>query len=509
MLNRRKLGLGIAAAMATAGSGLAYEAYRGHNLRLSEEPSFASLDKEIPGRTSVIAVRADVPLDLIRTAANQAIPANYSFSGHGPDIGGTINPGGWNIVKKRVSVGTRYEGSVSRGELSMAGSGNTVVCSLPIRIQGKGGLRGDLARMLGLHAKSFRAALILRVRATIDINPDWSPAIVVVPELEWTDSPKVEIATRAWIDVRSHVEGPLRAQLDAMAAKVREAIPRDLIKHEIEKVWCSFSMPIAGAGAVQAWAHIVPIDIGTSGLKVGKDRLEVGVTLKAHTEISTEALPRMELPPLPALRRTPAEPGHLNLAVPIRVAYDAFRTALLAQVGNKEFSTPIGNGSSIAVIVRDVVVYPAGELLAIGVSFEATVPGRLFDANGKVFLTGKPIVENEGTLVRLTEIGFSRQLDNPLWTAASMILEGQIKKAIEQAARVDLAPEIAKRTAEIKAALTDAAKTHGLKVTIRDLKSGIDDIVPASKEIVMLVALDAGIDTELVALRAPKPGSST
>jgi len=507
MLNRRQLGLGIAAVMTTAGSGLAYEAYRAHNLRLSEEPALAGQAIEAPTRMTVLGVRADVPLDVIRSAANQAVPKNYSFSGNGPDIGGTVNLGGWNVVKFKVSVGTHYEGSVSRGEFAVTGSGNTVVAALPIRIEGKGGLRGDGARMLGLNAKNFRAALVIRVRATIDINPDWTPAVKIVPELEWTDSPKVEIATRAWVDIRHHVEKPMRDQLDAVATKIRESISPDMIKREVEKVWRIYSMPVTSIGGVQAWAHVVPVDVGTSGLTVAKDQLQLGVTLKAHTEVSTDASPRAELPPLPALKRSPVEPGHLNLGVPIRVGYDALRTAVLAEVANKEFSAPVGKDAKVSMIIKDVVMYPAGERIVVGLSFEANMPGRLFDATGKVFLTGKPVAENEGTLVRLTDVGFFRRLDNPVWGVASVLLEGEIKKAIEDGARIDLASEIAKRAAEIKAGLADPAKTHGVKVTVRDLKAGIDYIVPASKEIAMLIAVDAGIDTELVAL--PKPRKAT
>lgn len=509
MTNRRKFMLSGGAALVMAGSGLAYETYHQHNVLLSEEASRVAGDIKLPVRETMLALRADIPLSLIRNAASQAIPAEYRFGGNGPDVGGTINPGGWNIVKIDVKAGTRYEGTVRRvGDLTVSGSGHVVLVALPIEINGNGGFRGDGARMLGLHAKNFRASLIIRARVTIDINPDWTPAVTIVPELEWTENPKVEVVSRAWVDIRSHVEGPMRAQLEAMAAKIRSAIPVDVIKREVEKAWRVYSMPVGSAGLLTVWVHLVPIEIGTSGVVVTNDQIRVGVSLKARTEISTDATPKAELPPLPALSRMPAGPGRLSIAVPVRVDYELLRTAVLAEVGNKEFSAEITGGKA-TVTIKDAFVYPAGERIAIGLSFEARMSGRLLDVKGKLFLTGKPVVEHEGTVVQLVDVGFTRQLNNPLWNIVSVIFEDQIKNAIEDGARVDLAPDIAKQVAALNAGLADPSKTQGVKVTIRDVKAGVDSIVPEAKEIAALIRVDVGIDTELAAPPVAKAGNAT
>ncbi|MDX8499126.1 DUF4403 family protein [Mesorhizobium sp. VK4C] len=508
MTNRRKFMFSGAAALIMAGSGLAYEAYRQHNVRLSEEPSRIAGDIKIPVQDSLLALRADVPLSLIRDAASQAIPAQYRFGGNGPDVGGTINPGGWNIVKIDVKAGTRYEGTVRRvGDLTVSGSGHTVLVALPIEINGKGGFRGDGARMLGLNAKNFRAALIIRARVTIDINPDWTPAVAIVPELEWTENPQVEVVSRAWVDIRSHVEGPLRAQLEAMAAKIRAAIPPDVIKREIEKAWRVYSMPVGRAGSLTAWAHLVPVAIGTSGVVVANNQIRVSVSLKARTDVSTDAAPKVELPPLPVLSRMPAESGRLSIAAPIRVDYSLLRAAVLAEVADKKFSAEIAGGKA-TVIIKDVVVYPSAKSVAVGLSFEARLPGHLFNVAGRLFLTGKPVVENEGTVVHLVDVRFARQLDNPLWNIVSVIFEDQIRHTIENGARADLASEIAKQVAALKVGLADPSKTRGVKVTIRDVKAGVDSIVPEAEDIAALIRVDVGIDTELTALPEAKTGNA-
>lgn len=498
MTNRRRF-LAGASAVALAGSALAYKAYEDHNARLSIEPKRSANMGKLSPRETKLALRADIPLSLVRDAANRAIPTDFSFAGNGPDVGGTINPGGWGIVKFDVKAGTRYEGVVRRGELSVTGSGNTVVVALPVQVSGNGGFRGDGARMLGLQAKNFRAALILRVRLTVDVNSDWTPAIAATPELEWTQSPSVEIVSRAWIDIRNHVDKPLREQLNGMAANIREAIPADIIKREVGKAWRIYSISMEKAVGFDAWAHIVPTEIGTSGVKIENDHISVGVSLKALTEVSTKASPNAELPPLPALVRQPAAPGHLSVALPVRADYARIQAAVLAQVRDKAFSADVPGGKA-KVVVKDVDIYPSEDNIAIGLSFEATLPGRLFDVAGKVFLTGKPFVENDGTVIRLADVAFARRLDNELWSVASVIFEQEIKKAVEDAARVDLEPEIAKASEALKAALGDPSKTEGVKIMIRGLKAGVEAIVPEAEALAVELKLDIGIDAELLAI---------
>ena len=158
---------------ATTAVGAAYDFYRSQDVRLSQPPEPFASEVKLPEPESVIALRVDVPFALIRNAANHAIPAEYRFEGTGPDAAD-----GW------IKVGTRYEGTVRRaGEVSVTGTGNTMTVALPIAITGNGGFRGDGARLVGLDKKNFRAGLILKVRVSVVINPDWTPAITVTPDL--------------------------------------------------------------------------------------------------------------------------------------------------------------------------------------------------------------------------------------------------------------------------------------------------------------------------------------
>lgn len=500
MHNRRKFLLsGTAAAVVTA-IGIAQGTYQFLNVRLSEEPVRSTGTIQITPRESSLSLRADVPLQLIRNAANQALPTDYSFGGNGPDVGGTINPGGWNVIKISVKAGTRYEGTVRRlGELKISGANNTVVLELPIGISGNGGFRGDGARLLGLNAKNFRAALNVRARVTVGVNPDWSPAVTIVPELEWTDGPKIEIADRAWVDIRSHVEAAMVKQLDAMADKIRAGIPIDFIKHQAEKVWKVYSLPISFPPAPDTWAHLAPVAIGTSGPIVENDELRLSLLLKARTEISTNATPSFSASGLPALTKTDAKPGELNLAVFVRADYKALRRFLLAEVGNKAFETTVA-GETTAITIKNISIYSSGDRIAMGLVFKVHVGPSLFDVGGEVFLTGKPIVDQNGTTVRLVDVGFTRRLDNPLWSVASLIFEDQIRKAIEDRAVVDFSSEITKQASGINRGLTEASEKGGIKVSIRDINAKIGPIVPQESGIAALVLVDVGVDAELSTL---------
>ncbi|HUN42800.1 MAG TPA: DUF4403 family protein [Acetobacteraceae bacterium] len=501
-LSRRRMIAFAATVPGVIGAGCGYDWIESQNVALTKPPVRSTSELKLPDCESVVSLCADIPLSLIRTAANRAIPAEYHFEGIGPDVGGTINLGGWNIIKFDVKVGTRYEGDVRKaGDLSVTGRDDKITVALPIAVSGNGGFRGDGARLLKLDAKNFRAGLILKVHVSIGLNTNWTPAITITPDLEWTDSPKVEIVHNVWIDIRSHVEGQMREQLSAMAQKIRESIPDDIVRRKAKQAWHAYSIPILGIAALPVWANIVPTSIGTSGVVVKDEEIRVGLMLKARTEISTDAGPNMTMLPLPALVRIPAMPGLLTIALPVRASYDCLRTAILEEIAHKPFAAGVVGGMA-TVIVNDVYLYPSDDRVVLGLAFRAQIPGRLFDASGKVFLTAKPATENGGMVVRMLDVTLARQLDNPIWDLASVILEGQITKSIEDKVRVNLTPQINKVILDLKTKLADPAITRSVRMTVRDVKVDVPEVIPEAGGLAALIRVDAGVDTELLSLPA-------
>jgi hypothetical protein len=90
----------------------------------------------------------------------------------------------------------------------------------------------------------------------------------------------------------------------------------------------------------------------------------------------------------------------------------------------------------VSITPTDIEIFPASyDHLAIGVTFTAKLPGRLFDAKGTVWLTARSAVEKGGRSVRLEDIKVTRQIDNPLWSVACSWMCQQRNRAMRSLAK--------------------------------------------------------------------------
>ena len=500
MVSRRRLLSGVAATALVAGAGYTtYRWFSGRDVRLSVAPPNVAGKLVLAERESLLTPRIDVPFKVILQVLEDAVPQSHSFSGNGPSFEKKISLLKFKVAK--VSVGTHYNGTVSRsGNFALTGNGATLTVTMPVSIDGAGGLRGDVAKFAGLHAKRFRAGLVLKATVSFDLNPDWSPRVAVVTDLEWTSRPAVEIVHNVWIDVRKYVEGPMRKQLDKIASKLREAISADIVRREVLKTWRSHTITLGNSNAVPAYLHVTPLAIGFSGVHVADRQISFGVVLRARTAISTSAVAAGEPGPLPPLERVTAAPGRLKIVVPVRAEYSVLRAVLANELVGKSFTT--SSGPKAAVQVKDVMVYPSGDRIAFGVAFVASLPNRLFDVTGRVFLSGKPVTDKGGAVVGFEGVEFSRRLDSPIWSAVSLLFEDRIRRILNEKARIDLSDEIDRRVASLKQKLAEPNATRGLTITVRDAKAGIEQIVPEATNLAALAMVDIGVD---VAIRELPP----
>ena len=153
-----------------------------------------------------------------------------------------------------------------------------------------------------------------------------------------------------------------------------------------------------------------------------------------------------------------------------------------------EAKTPVGN---VKVRVEEVALYPSGEKLAVGMRFVASIGNSWFDAKGWVYLTGDPVVDATAQTVRLRNIRFTRQFDNPLWSAASAMYGGEIAKAIEDAAFHDLKPDLAKASDILAKQVADSAAKQKIAVALQDQSINLRQINLSEKTLDVVVGLNA------------------
>jgi hypothetical protein len=440
---------------------------------LSQRPPKSAENATFDTSVSRIGALASLPMQTLGDAANSKIPQQYSDSGNGEEKCGTV-------ALIRYCVGTKYEYTVTRGPISIsAANANTIRISVPMNIDGKGGFRGDGAKVLGLNAKNFSAALDIHADVSPTLSDDWCPTLETAIDYNWTKNPRVEIVGGVWVDVKGAVEKPIRDKIPELQDKIRNAVNCADFKKQIEASYGTRSVPVDVPGVGKINVNIEPSDIAFSGLNVTSDAVSAAALLTTKVELSQSPI-EAKLLPLPPLKKIDPVAPLMTISVPLRAEYQTITGAMTGAVAGKTFEqdTPAGK---VSVKVNGAEVYPSNGHLVVGLDITADLPSSWLDTKGKVYLIAKPNVV-DGTKIVLSDIAFSQVLDNDFWKVASVVFQGPILAELNKHAEYDLSGEIAKAKDALVAKLADPTATPGWRVHLDDLDIKIGRIAAADKE---------------------------
>lgn len=444
----------------------------------AESPSFAT-------QASTIAAQMAMPLTDLSSLVNSKIPQNFHADGNGEDVC-------VSLLVTKACAGTKYDFDAQRtGAIKVTPAGpQTLRVSLPVSFSGHGGFRGDVASIIKADKKSFEGALTLNADLTPRLTEDWCPQLDAAVSYAWTSNPRVEIIGGVWVDVRGQVENKLNSKLPELVAQARGAIDCNKFRSELSKVYGTHTFPVTVPQVGQVSVNVLPRDIRFSGLNVTATDLTVAASLTADIDVSDKALPP-ELLPLPKLKGMDGSPPRLSLAVPVRVGYGDMTAAVNSAVAGKTFSTKTPAGA-VSVKVNSVEIYPSRGKLVIGIDMDADLPAQFLDTKGTVYLLATPKVDG-GTKISLPDATYSTVLDSKLWTAASVLFEGQIRDAIRSAASRDIAPDIARAKETLARKLSEPALIPGLTVSATNVDMKVGRVAVASTELAVEGLLGANV----------------
>lgn len=449
-----------------------------------EQPSFAT-------DLSTIGALASVSVSDLAQMLNEKAAMNFSASGHGPDVCAYI---GWRPFGRNVCAGTRYEFHADRsGPIQVeAAENNQLRVSIPIAFHGQGGFRGDGARLLALDRKNFNGTIIAHALLGADLDSDWCPRLTGSVTYNWTSNPRIEVVSRAWVDVKGQVQDAIDKKLPDLVAAATSAIDCARVKKEVAKVYGSRTFPIEVPSIGKAHINLLPQDIGFSGLRVERDALKVAATLTAKVDVAAQPLVP-ELLPLPPLKRIALTTPRMTIAVPIRAPFETLAKALNSSLGGKTFEQNTERGR-VSVTLHTIELYPSNGKLVIGIDMTADLPSSILDTKGSIYILGTPTMQS-GTIVALSDASYAETLDNGFWSTASVVFEGQIRQAIQEASAYDLGPEIVKAKDTLATKLADPASTPGIKVSLANVDMRVGRIVVADKEFAIegLFGVDANV----------------
>jgi hypothetical protein len=403
---------------------------------LTERPLEKSSQIVLSPKSSQVAISLNFPYEMLTTQARKYTPKEFSESGNGPDVKGKVL-----FVKYTAGTKYSYNVTITPPTVSKGSAKNTIRVSTSVSIKGKGGFRGDGAKILKLDKKNFRASAKAYVDLSFTLDKNWCPVVNVKPAYSWTDKPKVEIVSKAWIDVSDAVEGNLKSQLEKMGREAAKAISCDDIKNEVSKIWKTQSLDMKLADYdPQMYINITPVKAGFSGLITNSKAAQIGLSALSSIEVSNLKIEEAKIP-LPPLSSISSDNNGISLTIPLNVPLAQLSTLIKKEIEGQEFEVDTPTGEAI-IKVNDIYLYPSGERIAVGLKFEIDMSDRLLDVNGTVYLSGVPVVEENGTVIRLDDVQFTRVLDNELWSVVSVVLSETIKEKLSDTVRYDLSERI-------------------------------------------------------------------
>lgn len=445
---------------------------------LSQEPTRKGVAETVPPSESTIGMRVALPFEVLNAAVNSLLPSTFSQDGTG-------------------DYNSRYEYTATRSPITFSSQDGAVKGALSMAISGNGGLRGDVAKALGLDKKNFEAAANVTVAATATVTPDWCPTVNASITYEWTTEPRIEIVDNFYINLEDLANKKLTESLKTLPEKLKEVIPCDTIKAAAAKAWRNYTVPVQIPDGPLVYVSIMPKQVGTSGLVVTDAGLRIAVGVVSDVSVSTKTPAEQSAPPLPALGQVPDSAGKLDVSLPLRAEYTRLNEAIVSAVKGKAFEFAVGSGKG-TIEVREAEVFPSDGKIGVKLVFNADLPSSIFNTSGTVYATAKVMPDDTGQVIELTDFSYSRILDNGVWSALSAVFEGQIRQQIESNGRIDLKPHLEKGREALRAAISDPTKTNGIKIEVGQPDAKIVAITPADDHLAVLTRITGTLDTTVV-----------
>lgn len=463
-----------------------YNWYRAQDVALTRRPPQEIVTVEIPQETSQIGLRATVDYPTLAGLLNDLTSEPFRDAGADKffcqtwlktkgvpsckvyDIYKITCEDTWIKTKgPNVTIGYRWDVTVQRhGPIQVSGQNGQLKLVLPIKFNGNAGLRGDGAKYVALNKKNFDGALTATVLAKIDLDKNWCPVISLSVSHSWDSKARIEIFNGVNISVSGSVDKMVSGAQADLQRTLSDLFTCDDMKKLVSPYWASYTYPIQKVEGLNAHVNAIPQSIALSGIRAGDQG--VGIALKLDTQVSLD--PHAIIPevlPLPALQRAEWHQGAIKISLPISASMTDLQSLAAREIAGKtyEVETPAG---SVELTVNRIEIYQSSARIAIGLDFVADIPGEIFSTSGEIFLLASPVIDQETEEVYLTDVAFSRTLDNDLWETLSAVFHDRIATEITKNLRYDFTEDLAKIRQAAVEKLNEPDLLPGLTLNARE-----------------------------------------
>jgi hypothetical protein len=369
-------------------------------------------------KASVIVVPVHADLDELAAALDRAVPRRL-WSIDRPDQL-CLPSRRVKVLFARIktpAVRCRIVGLVTRGRLSVAGAGDSLVVTLPLHAQVS-------ARDVGgvLKGETAQGDALVRARMRIDLAPDWSPRGRLDISYDWRDPPHVDFLGRR-IDLTSRAD----EKLAGVVARLERTLPGELarlgVRDRVAQAWrAAFTALQLNAKNPPVWMRITPRTLRYGGYAIRGRTLTLRIGMEALTETFIGPRPADPSPtPLPPMQRVTQPTGKMRFAIPVIADYAELRPVLaraLAKRSRRPFVLP-GIGP-VTARFSDVAIYgTSGGRIAVGLTLSAKTDGGTV-SRGTIWLTARPVNAENSREVAFENLALSGVTDS---TRTQLLIE--------------------------------------------------------------------------------------
>lgn len=356
----------------------------------TEPPPRASDSFKVPEQTSVIAVPVRARLDRLAAQLELAVPRQlWTIDKPGQTCVASNKVKVLFVKLKTPTLKCRIVGEVTRGPLTLAGSGRDIVVTMPIHAVVR-------AQDIGGMLKQETATGDARVRAVIhlDIDRNWNPKGTIDIAYDWTNEPGMD-----FLGQRIEFTSKADAKLKGVIAKLEQTLPGELDKlqfrSQVENIWRqAFTSLQLNRENPPVWMRITPRRLQYGGYAIEGNYVVLRLGMEAGTETFVGARQPDPVPtPLPPRGDLTQNAGKLLFVVPVIADWNQLEPVLqkaLVKRSARPFEVP-HLGPIMAQFGKPTIYGTTGNKLAVGIQFTARSASGGSPSHGTVWLTGTPV----------------------------------------------------------------------------------------------------------------------
>ena len=385
---------------------------------------------------SVVVTRATAPIGTIRQKLEAALPTSLVTLDRRIEEcvpKQQVKALGIKLFKT-PRLGCNLVGEITRGRITLGGSGPVLRARVPINARIEVQDLGDIIKR-----ETVTAAADVTVSARLGVDPDWTLNSELDLSYKWTTEPGIDFAGQR-ITFTGPADEALTKGLKDIERELEGEIRKVNLRSEIEKAWREGHDTVSiNRENPPVWMRITPREVGAGSVSVSRSNVAAELMLGAALELMVGDRPEPAEPGPLGKNIGVASPPGFDLSVPVIADYKELEPVLLKALGKLSTDELIGDESSgIDAEFKSVEIYATKNgRLAVGIEAEVIPTGGFFSnpwprTSGTVWLTGQPITKEDSEILSIEGLEVYGDMDRTAGDVLLGFLDRPVIKALIQ-----------------------------------------------------------------------------